>query len=196
MARQRSRANAARKVKRVATTTPETVAATGADPEASGLAAWFGIGDGEAETGTGTGGRANEPDARPGAGIGAAPAALLAIDVPQDIPREGVHGPAGDASQPAAMTLAPDHFAALAGTVVKAAGNMVCDKARVTRLADGEVAALAGALSQLASAYNLLGQLDPKVAAWLSLGLVFATVAANREKLPPVEDAPAEQVAA
>jgi len=77
----------------------------------------------------------------------------------------------------------------IASSGVTALGTVGCRLAKVTPLESGEVTTIAEALYELCSAYDLLGQLDPRTAAWLNLGLVASAVLLNRKRL---EEEPAQ----
>ncbi len=68
---------------------------------------------------------------------------------------------------------------------VAVVGNFACDAFRVSRLETIEVRALAESICRVADAYNVLGQLDPRSAAWLGLAATVAGVAMNRRGLAP-----------
>lgn len=84
----------------------------------------------------------------------------------------------------------PEAFTQFASTAVMAVGNYACDMFHVTRLEQNEAGALAVALCDLAQAYDMLGQLDPRTAAWLSVAAISAAIIGNRRKVEP-EPAPA-----
>lgn len=92
------------------------------------------------------------------------------------------------AAEPAA-TVEPEAFKQFAATAVMACGNYACDMFHVTRLQQSEAGMLAVALCDLAQAYDMLGQLDPKTAAWLSLAAVSAAVIGNRRRVEPQPEA-------
>lgn len=104
--------------------------------------------------------------------------------------------PENAASAAAVTLISIKQFGDIVAPGVAGVAGVACRWARVTPLESDEVGSLTLALYQLAQAYDLLGQLDPRTAAWISLGIVAGSVAANRKRLPPPEPAPAPASAA
>lgn len=93
------------------------------------------------------------------------------------------------ADETAGVNISPEQFADMVGGGVQALSNLACDRIGVTRLETDEVKNLATALTRLAEAYNALGQLDPKTAAWMNVGLVAAATVSNRRRIAPPQPA-------
>ncbi|MGE5503315.1 MAG: hypothetical protein ACM31L_02725, partial [Actinomycetota bacterium] len=83
----------------------------------------------------------------------------------------------------------PPQVQALVGHAVRMGGAIACRKANVTTLEEHEVGALAQAACDVAR-YYITNTMDPKVAAWLGLGLTAMAVVANRRPLASQSDAP------
>lgn len=89
------------------------------------------------------------------------------------------------AAGPSGVPPLPDYVRGLTGSLVSAGGAIICDKARVTRLEQDEVAGLSEALNNLLRFYLTVDGLDEKAAAWLAFGAVSLQVASNRRRLEP-----------
>lgn len=81
-----------------------------------------------------------------------------------------------------------DVFVDITWPAVRALGNFACAKAKVTPIDENEAKPLAVAIYQLCMAYDALGQLSERAAAWLGLGLTVAAVVGNRR--PIIDQAP------
>ena len=88
-------------------------------------------------------------------------------------------------TDPTSAPSAPDRTAlVMVGTQLGGAlGNLVCRRANVTHLMDHETRALGEAIANVLGQYDL-GQMDPRAAAWLGLGMTVLGIAAARQPLP------------
>jgi hypothetical protein len=102
---------------------------------------------------------------------------------------EEAEGPA-EPPAPAPIALDQAQFTRILTPAVDGLTGIGCRWARVTPLEGEEVAMLTGSLYELASAFDLLGQLDPRTAALLNFGMVACAIAMKRERLPRQSSAP------
>ena len=77
--------------------------------------------------------------------------------------------------------------------IIAIGGWLICRRANVTSLTHDEIKDMASAVGVLATLYEIGGNLDPRSAAWLGLGMVTLGVIGNRRPLAPKE--PAAQTA-
>ncbi len=96
-------------------------------------------------------------------------------------------GEAQPSASPAAQgpQLDREQFTRIMGRGIGAASRGVCAWLKLSPLDDDEVGDLAGALYELAAAYDVLGQVDPKTAALFNAGLVISGITMNRKRLAP-----------
>jgi hypothetical protein len=78
-------------------------------------------------------------------------------------------------------------MASLLTGAVQGCANVACRRFNVTDLEPSETLAIAQSLAGVAAAYDVLGQLNPRTSALLTLGITVAAVTAARRprELPP-----------
>lgn len=118
-----------------------------------------------------------------------------AADVAADEKQEAADVAAAESAgaseeKPAVMPLTRDGLTLIAQAGVKTVGTFACRRAKVTPLEAGEIKELADAVADVCVAYGW-DKIDPKIAAWLALGMVTQRVAMDRKPLAPAS-APAK----
>jgi len=118
---------------------------------------------------------------------------LQAADMEQDQADQAEHQAEVEALAEPTVAVDSQGLQMIAFQGVGAIGGITCRMANVSPLEGEEVEALAGCLVALAEVYDF-GNMNPKTAAWFSLGVVGVAVIAGRKKLPPPEPANDNQV--